>query len=143
MARGEKMSATVKPAWVVKALLGWYDAGSRDLPWRASPGTRADPYRVWLSEIMLQQTTVKAVTPYYARFLANWPSIEALGAADLEEVLRAWAGLGYYARARNLHGLRANNHEPPWRALPGQRTATFDASWNRALYGSGHRRDCI
>ncbi|MFQ5625784.1 MAG: A/G-specific adenine glycosylase [Methyloligellaceae bacterium] len=107
------MPVTVKPAWVVRALLGWYDAGSRDLPWRAPPGVRSNPYRVWLSEIMLQQTTVKAVAPYYARFLANWPSVEALAAADLEEVLRAWAGLGYYARARNLHACAktlANSH---------------------------------
>ena len=73
------------------------------LPWRARPGHRADPYRVWLSEIMLQQTTVKAAAPYFARFLWQWPTIAALAKADLEDVLRAWAGLGYYARARNLH----------------------------------------
>ena len=73
------------------------------LPWRARKGERPDPYRVWLSEIMLQQTTVKAVAPYYARFLARWPTVEALAAANLDDVLRAWAGLGYYARARNLH----------------------------------------
>ncbi len=73
------------------------------LPWRARPGENADPYRVWLSEIMLQQTTVKAVGPYYARFLANWPTVHQLAAAPLDDVLRAWAGLGYYARARNLH----------------------------------------
>ena len=85
------------------ALLAWYDRHRRKLPWRAPPGERADPYRVWLSEIMLQQTTVKAVGPYYARFLARWPDIRALAAAPLEEVLKTWAGLGYYARARNLH----------------------------------------
>ncbi len=84
-------------------LLAWYDRHRRKLPWRAPPGQRADPYRVWLSEIMLQQTTVKAVGPYYARFLARWPEIRALAAAPLDEVLRTWAGLGYYARARNLH----------------------------------------
>ena len=66
-------------------------------------GERADPYRVWLSEIMLQQTTVRAVAPYYARFLARWGDVQALAAAPLDEVLKAWAGLGYYARARNLH----------------------------------------
>ena len=71
--------------------------------WRARRGERPDPYRVWLSEIMLQQTTVKTVAPYYARFLARWPTVEALAAASLDDVLRAWAGLGYYARARNLH----------------------------------------
>ena len=84
-------------------LLDWYDRHRRALPWRAPPGERADPYRVWLSETMLQQTTVKAVAPYYARFLARWPDLHALAAASLEEVLAAWAGLGYYARARNLH----------------------------------------
>jgi A/G-specific adenine glycosylase len=85
------------------ALLAWYDRHRRVLPWRAPRGRRADPYHVWLSEIMLQQTTVKAVGPYYARFLARWPDIAALAAAPLDDVLKAWAGLGYYARARNLH----------------------------------------
>jgi A/G-specific adenine glycosylase len=85
------------------ALLAWYDRYRRQLPWRAAPGERSDPYRVWLSEIMLQQTTVKAVAPYYARFLARWPDVRALAAAPLDEVLKAWAGLGYYSRARNLH----------------------------------------
>jgi A/G-specific adenine glycosylase len=84
-------------------LLAWYDRHRRKLPWRAPPGERSDPYRVWLSEIMLQQTTVKAVAPYYARFLARWPDLSALAAAPLDDVLKAWAGLGYYARARNLH----------------------------------------
>ena len=84
-------------------LLAWYDRHRRALPWRARPGERADPYRVWLSEIMLQQTTVKAVAPYYARFLQSWPDLRALAAASLDEVLTAWAGLGYYARARNMH----------------------------------------
>jgi A/G-specific adenine glycosylase len=87
----------------VAALLDWYDRERRDLPWRSKRGRRSDPYRVWLSEIMLQQTTVKAVIPYYERFLARWPTVEKLAAADLEEVLAAWAGLGYYSRARNLH----------------------------------------
>jgi len=85
------------------ALLAWYDRHRRVLPWRARRGERSEPYRVWLSEVMLQQTTVKAVAPYYARFLARWPTVEALAASDLDDVLRAWAGLGYYARARNLH----------------------------------------
>jgi len=84
-------------------LLAWYDRHARVLPWRAPRGERPDPYRVWLSEIMLQQTAVKTVVPYYARFLARWPTVEALAAASREDVLRAWAGLGYYARARNLH----------------------------------------
>ncbi len=85
------------------ALLAWYDRHRRELPWRATPGKHADPYRVWLSEIMLQQTTVKAVAPYYAHFLARWGDVRALAATPIEEVLKAWAGLGYYARARNLH----------------------------------------
>jgi len=84
-------------------LLAWYDLERRDLPWRAEPGRKADPYRVWLSEIMLQQTTVAAVVPYYQRFLERWPSVEALAATNLDDVLAAWAGLGYYSRARNLH----------------------------------------
>jgi A/G-specific adenine glycosylase len=85
------------------AVLGWYDRERRELPWRARKGRKADAYRVWLSEIMLQQTTVKAVIPYYESFLARWPTVEALGAATLDDVLAAWAGLGYYSRARNLH----------------------------------------
>jgi A/G-specific adenine glycosylase len=84
-------------------LLDWYSRYRRTLPWRAPPGETADPYRVWLSEIMLQQTTVKAAGPYFARFCARWPDVRTLAAAPLEEVLRLWAGLGYYARARNLH----------------------------------------
>lgn len=86
-----------------RALLDWYDAERRDLPWRAPPGAVADPYRVWLSEIMLQQTTVKAVMAYFDSFVARWPTVASLAAADLDEVLSAWAGLGYYSRARNLH----------------------------------------
>ena len=84
-------------------LLAWYDRHARVLPWRARCGEQADPYRVWLSEIMLQQTTVKAVVPYYTRFLSRWPTVDALAAASLDDVLRVWSGLGYYARARNLH----------------------------------------
>ncbi|MBV8791794.1 MAG: A/G-specific adenine glycosylase [Pseudolabrys sp.] len=84
-------------------LLAWYDKHARVLPWRARKGEKSDPYRVWLSEIMLQQTTVKTVAPYFAKFLRQWPTIEALAKAKLDDVLRAWAGLGYYARARNLH----------------------------------------
>jgi A/G-specific adenine glycosylase len=84
-------------------LLAWYDRHRRDLPWRAKKGARADPYCVWLSEIMLQQTTVVAVAAYYKKFIARWPTVEALAEAPLDDVLAAWAGLGYYARARNLH----------------------------------------
>jgi len=110
-------------------LLAWYDRHRRRLPWRALPGERADPYRVWLSEIMLQQTTVAAVGPYFARFLERWPDIAALAAAPLDDVLHAWQGLGYYARARNLHscaravvedhGGRLPDTDEGLRALPG------------------------
>jgi A/G-specific adenine glycosylase len=84
-------------------LLVWYDRHRRSLPWRAKPGETADPYRVWLSEIMLQQTTVTAVKPYYLRFLERFPTVQDLAAAPTEAVMQAWAGLGYYSRARNLH----------------------------------------
>jgi A/G-specific adenine glycosylase len=84
-------------------LLAWYDRHRRVLPWRARPGERPDPYRVWLSEVMLQQTTVAAVIPYFDAFVARWPDVASLAAASIDEVLHAWQGLGYYARARNLH----------------------------------------
>ena len=89
-------------------LLDWYDRHARRLPWRMPPAQtrrsrRSEPYRVWLSEIMLQQTTVVTVGPYFRAFLDRWPTVADLAAADLDEVLHAWAGLGYYARARNLH----------------------------------------
>ena len=87
----------------VNQLLDWYDSERRDLPWRSAPGRFADPYHVWLSEVMLQQTTVKAVVPYYLKFLQRWPTVKDLAAASLDDVLAAWAGLGYYSRARNLH----------------------------------------
>jgi len=86
-----------------ETLLDWYDRHRRRLPWRAPPGATPDPYHVWLSEIMLQQTTVAAVGPYFESFLRRWPGITDLAAAELDEVLHAWQGLGYYARARNLH----------------------------------------
>jgi A/G-specific adenine glycosylase len=113
------------------ALLAWYDRHRRTLPWRARSGERPDPYRVWLSEIMLQQTTVKAVAPYYARFLARWGDVRALAAAPLEEVLKSWAGLGYYARARNLHACA--------RAVVERHGGVFPASETvlRALPGIG------
>lgn len=90
-------------AIVSEQLLDWYDAHARDLPWRARPGERApDPYRVWLSEVMLQQTTVAAVKPYFEAFTTRWPTVEDLAASPEEDVMAAWAGLGYYSRARNL-----------------------------------------
>lgn len=88
---------------IPQALLAWYERHARSLPWRSPPGEAApDPYRVWLSEVMLQQTTVAAVAPYFVRFTSRWPSVATLAAADDGEVMAAWAGLGYYARARNL-----------------------------------------
>lgn len=113
----------------VARLLDWYDRERRELPWRSAPGKRTPPYRVWLSEIMLQQTTVKAVIPFYRDFLNRWPTVKKLAAADLDEVLAAWAGLGYYSRARNLHkcavvvstelGGRFPKSEKELMALPG------------------------
>ena len=92
---------------IATPLLAWYDRHARALPWRISPDERAegvvaDPYRVWLSEIMLQQTTVQAVKPYFAAFVTRWPSVADLAVAETEDVMKAWAGLGYYSRARNL-----------------------------------------
>lgn len=115
---------------ISKALLRWYDGEARALPWRAPPGAPPpDPYRVWLSEVMLQQTTVAAVKPYFKRFTERWPTVEALAEADSAEVMAAWAGLGYYARARNLHacakavvadhGGRFPETEDELRTLPG------------------------
>src|SRR6202051_3660095 len=100
--------ATQKPAAAdgasrPKLRLDWYDRHRRRLPWRPPAGERADPYRVWRSEIMLQQTGVKTVGPYFEKFLALWPGVGTLGRASLDDVLRMWAGLGYYSRARNLH----------------------------------------
>ena len=86
-----------------KNVLACYDVNRRRLPWRALPGYEADPYQVWLSEIMLQQTVVTAVIPYFLKFVQRWPTVHDLAAASNEDVMEAWAGLGYYARARNLH----------------------------------------
>jgi A/G-specific adenine glycosylase len=118
-------AASTRPAF----LLAWYDRHRRKLPWRPPAGERAEPYRVWLSEIMLQQTGVKTVGPYFLKFVARWPDVGALGRASLDDVLRMWAGLGYYSRARNLHAcavavLRDHGEvfpdtEEGLRALPG------------------------
>jgi A/G-specific adenine glycosylase len=124
-AKVEIPPAAVRPA----LLLAWYDRHRRKLPWRPLPGVAADPYRVWLSEIMLQQTGVKFVAPYFEKFVARWPSVDDLGRASLDDVLRMWAGLGYYSRARNLHACAVkvlSDHggvfpdtEEGLRALPG------------------------
>jgi A/G-specific adenine glycosylase len=97
----------MNPVALRRAILAWYDANARALPWRVGPGdhavgVRADPYRVWLSEVMLQQTTVPHATPYFLEFTRRWPTVQDLAAAEDGEVMAAWAGLGYYARARNL-----------------------------------------
>src|SRR6185312_15718485 len=102
-ARAATLAAPIDLSELPERLLAWYDGHRRVLPWRAAPGETADPYRVWLSEIMLQQTTVATVAGYFARFTARWPDLGALAAAALDDVLHAWQGLGYYARARNLH----------------------------------------
>jgi len=113
------------------ALLDWYDAHARTLPWRAPPGsdTRTEPYRVWLSEVMLQQTTVPHAAPYFERFTARWPTVSDLAAVEDADLMAAWAGLGYYARARNLlacaravatdHGGVFPDSEAALLALPG------------------------
>ncbi len=111
------------------ALLEWYDRNRRTMPWRARPGKSPDPYRVWLSEIMLQQTTVRAVKPYFERFVSLFPTVQALADAPTDDVMKAWAGLGYYSRARNLHacakavvarfGGQFPADEEALRALPG------------------------
>jgi A/G-specific adenine glycosylase len=95
----QELETAARPA----LLLDWYDRHRRRLPWRPPAGERADPYRVWLSEIMLQQTGVKTVGPYFLKFIERWPDVGALGRASQDDVLRMWAGLGYYSRARNLH----------------------------------------
>ncbi len=97
------MAETALGGDLAAPLLAWYDRHARRLAWRAQPGQPVDPYRVWLSEVMLQQTTVAAVDAYFHAFTDRWPRVEDLAAAPLDEVLTAWAGLGYYARARNLH----------------------------------------
>jgi A/G-specific adenine glycosylase len=124
----------VNPDLLRAQLLAWYDANARDLPWRVGPkahaaGVRPDPYRVWLSEVMLQQTTVPHVIPYFLKFTARWPTVSALAAEHDGEVMAAWAGLGYYARARNLlacaravagdHGGVFPDTEEALRTLPG------------------------
>ena len=128
------MSKQIAPPLLAPALLAWYDRHHRTLPWRVSPaeraaGRRADPYLVWLSEIMLQQTTITAVRPYFEAFRDRWPTVADLAAADSDDIMKAWAGLGYYSRARNLvacartvandHGGKFPGTEEGLRALPG------------------------
>jgi A/G-specific adenine glycosylase len=121
--------AQATPTWLIERLLAWYDAHGRELPWRAAAGEAPSPYRVLLSEFMLQQTTVATVKPRFAAFLARFPTLHALAAADERDVLHAWQGLGYYRRARALHacaraiveqhGGEVPDGEAALRALPG------------------------
>ncbi len=123
------VAPTAARARIRSRLLAWYDRHARTLPWRAGPGRAPEPYRVWLSEIMLQQTTVPHATPYFESFTRRWPTVSALAAASDDAVMAAWAGLGYYARARNLlacarlvsgaHGGRFPATEAGLKALPG------------------------
>jgi A/G-specific adenine glycosylase len=128
--RASEFKVDRAPAGIAARLLPWYRRHARRLPWRTLPGEGfTDPYRVWLSEIMLQQTTVATVGPYFTRFLERWPTVERLAAAPREDVLSLWAGLGYYARARNMHRCarivadelkgRFPDNESDLRALPG------------------------
>jgi A/G-specific adenine glycosylase len=127
--RTTALAARSKETAASDELLAWYDRHARRLPWRALPQEQADSYVVWLSEIMLQQTTVAAVGPYFRDFIARWPTVHDLAKAPLDDVLAAWAGLGYYARARNLHRCAAAvveqhggvfpDDEEALRALPG------------------------
>ena len=122
------LASEAKRKAIVARTLAWWDRCRRTLAWRAEPGETPDPYRVWLSEVLLQQTTAQAATPYYQAFIAKWPSVEDLAAAPLEDVMSVFAGLGYYSRARNLHvcakeiarrGGRFPGEEAELRALPG------------------------
>jgi A/G-specific adenine glycosylase len=122
------LASEAKRKAIVARTLHWWDRNRRSLAWRAAPGETPDPYRVWLSEVLLQQTTAQAATPYYQAFIAKWPQVEDLAAAPGEAVMSAFAGLGYYSRARNLHacakeiarrGGRLPSEEASLRALPG------------------------
>ena len=140
--------AALKPRPLARRLLAWWDVHRRDLPWRATPGETPDPYRVWLSEILLQQTTAAAAAPYYPRFLPRWPRVEALAAASLDEVIEAFAGLGYYARARNLHACaqeiaRRGGRFPEPKRHCGRCRASAPIPrrrWRRSLSASRRRR---
>ena len=122
------LASEAKGKAIVARTLAWWDRCRRSLVWRAEPGEIPDPYRVWLSEVLLQQTTAQAVTPYYQAFIAKWPRVEDLAAAPIEDVMSAFAGLGYYSRARNLHACAKEiarrggtypSEEADLRALPG------------------------
>jgi A/G-specific adenine glycosylase len=122
------LASEAKRKAIVVRTLAWWDRCRRTLPWRAEPGETPDPYRVWLSEVLLQQTTAQAAAPYFRAFTAKWPRVEDLAAAPVEDVMSAFAGLGYYSRARNLHACAKEvarrggtfpSEEAELRALPG------------------------
>ena len=126
----DRARAALKRRGVAVDVLAWWDRHRRELPWRAAPGERPDPYRVWLSEVLLQQTTATGAAPYFLEFVRRWPNVEELAAAPLEEVMQAFAGLGYYSRARNLHAC-AKRSRPRAGAFPSDEAAL------RALPGVG------
>jgi A/G-specific adenine glycosylase len=122
------MDRSLPPSGLAAKTLEWFDRWRRDLPWRVKAGETPDPYRVWLSEVLLQQTTTAGAAPYYREFLRRWPDVAALAAAGIDEVMSAFAGLGYYSRARNLHACAKAvaaaggvfpSDEAALRALPG------------------------
>ena len=142
-ARANQRKATVDARDRPALLLAWYDRHRRRLPWRAAPGERADAYRVWLSEIMLQQTTVKAVGPYFEKFLARWPDVAGLGKCLArrcpEDVGRARLLLACAQSSRLCGGGAAR----PWRRISRYRSRPARAAGNRAVHGGRHCRDCL
>ena len=122
-----------------RELLAWFDSHARDLPWRRT----ADPYRIWISEIMLQQTRVTAVLDYYARFLALFPTVGALASAEEPAVLAAWSGLGYYRRAKMMHQAAQVVVEEHQGALPTYRRGAAEAAGDRRVHLLGHRQHCL
>ena len=138
--RLDRRGPALKPQDISRAALAWWDVNRRDLPWRAPAGEPAEPYRVWLSEILLQQTTAVGAAPYFQDFLARWPTLKALAAAPLEDVMQAFAGLGYYSRARNLH---ACAHEVAARGgtFPSDEAALRAIAGRRPLYRGRDRGD--
>ena len=124
------------PPPIAPPLLAWFaKEGRHDLPWKSPPSA----YRIWLSEIMLQQTQVQTVKPYFARFIEAFPTLQDLAAAPLDAVLSLWSGLGYYARARNLH-LRPSHRPRARGTLSRGSSGARHLAWHRPLHGQCHRR---